>query len=262
MSHRKRSKRHDHPSSCCHVEQLEPRLMLSADVSGGGGYGGALHLNVDSYDPSSVLVRFDSDYVGSMYAAQQSLPAGSAFRSLGGVVRGLNHVQLPASETVEDALIALRSQPHVLYAEPNYRVSATTLPDDPRFDELWGLNNTGQTGGTAGADIDMPDAWEVTTGSGDTIVAVIDTGVDYTHPDLVASMWVNPGEIPGDQIDNDGNGYVDDIHGYDFVNNDGDPFDDHRHGTHVAGTIAASGDNAIGVAGINWHAKIMALKFS
>ena len=235
--------------------------MLSAGGIGGGWLGGDLQLDADAYDPSSVLVRFDSDYAFGMQAGQTTLPEGMRLGSLDGVVSGLNRVQLPATESVADALGALRAQPHVLYAEPNYRVSATVLPDDPRFDELWGLNNVSQTGGIADADIDMPEAWETTTGSGNTIVAVIDTGVDYSHPDLAANMWVNAGEIPGDHIDNDGNGYVDDVHGYDFVNNDGDPFDDHSHGTHVAGTIAAVGDNGIGVTGINWHAKIMALKF-
>ena len=90
---------------------------------------------------------------------------------------------------------------------------------------------------------------------------MIDTGVDYNHPDLAANIWTNPGEIAGDGIDNDGNGYVDDVHGYDFINNDGNPMDDHGHGTHVAGTIGAVGNNGLGVAGINWNVQIMALKF-
>ena len=149
----------------------------------------------------------------------------------------------------------------MLYVEPVFRIQVSATPNDPRFDELWGLHNEGQSDGTVDADIDAPEAWDATVGSGNTIVAVIDTGVDYTHPDLQANMWVNADEIPGDGLDNDGNGFVDDIHGYDFANHDADPLDDNNHGTHVAGTIAAVGDNGIGVTGINWHAQIMALKF-
>ncbi|MFB2879592.1 S8 family serine peptidase [Aerosakkonemataceae cyanobacterium BLCC-F46] len=163
--------------------------------------------------------------------------------------------------SVENAIATYRNSSIVEYIEPNYIVSLDkTIPNDPSFNQLWGLNNTGQTGGTADADIDAAEAWDLTTGS-DVLVGVIDTGVDYNHPDLVDNIWTNPGEIAGDGIDNDGNGFVDDIHGYDFVNNDGDPFDDDGHGTHVAGTIAASGNNGTGVSGVNWSAKIMGLKF-
>ncbi len=167
----------------------------------------------------------------------------------------LHKVTLPAYVNVQTALELLRDHEGVLYAEPNYRVRLSAAPNDPRFDELWGLNNEGQSGGTFDADIDAPEAWDAVLGSGDTIVAVIDTGVDYLHPDLAANMWVNPGEIPNNGLDDDGNGYVDDIHGYDFANHDSDPMDDHDHGTHVAGTIAAVGNNGIGVTGINWNAQ-------
>jgi subtilisin family serine protease len=123
------------------------------------------------------------------------------------------------------------------------------------------MNNTGQTGGTNDADLDAPEAWDIQTGSESTLIAVIDTGVDYNHPDLAANIWTNPGEIAGNGLDDDQNGFIDDIHGWDFVNNDADPMDDNLHGTHVAGTIGAIGDNGVGVAGVNWRTKIMALKF-
>src|SRR5262249_55885408 len=135
---------------------------------------------------------------------------------------GMHKVDLASSADWAAALLAFKQDPNVQFVEPDFRVSLQQEPNDPDFDKLWGLNNTGQTGGNVDADIDAPEAWDITTGSHDTIVAVIDTGVDYTHPDLAANIWTNPGEIPGNGIDDDGNGYVDDIHGYDFVNHDGD----------------------------------------
>lgn len=163
--------------------------------------------------------------------------------------------------SVRQAAKLLNRMPDVLYAEPNYKVSTLAVPSDPRFSELWGMNNTGQTGGTADADVDALEAWDISTGDPGIVVAVIDTGVDYDHVDLAANIWVNPGEIPNNGIDDDGNGYIDDIHGIDTVNADGDPFDDNGHGTHTSGTIGGVGDNGIGVAGVNWNVRIMALKF-
>jgi subtilisin family serine protease len=166
-----------------------------------------------------------------------------------------------ANYSVEVAIQRYRSDHRVAFIEPNYIYKADRIPNDTFFPQLWGMLNTGQTGGTPGADIRATHAWDITTGASPVLVAIIDTGMDYTHPDLSANVWTNPGEIPGNGIDDDGNGYVDDVHGYDFVNGDGDPMDDNGHGTHVSGTIGAVGDNGIGVAGVCWSVRIMALKF-
>jgi subtilisin family serine protease len=175
---------------------------------------------------------------------------------------------VPSSQR-DAALAALGRDPRVRYAEPNVRFHIDQLPDDASFGQLWGLDNSGQVvnglPGSADADIDAPEAWAVTTGSPAVSVGVIDTGVDYSHPDLAANIWTNPGEncagCRNDGIDNDGNGFVDDWHGWDFLNDDNDPYDDNGHGTHVAGTIGAVGDNGLGVVGVNWTVKIMPLKF-
>jgi subtilisin family serine protease/subtilisin-like proprotein convertase family protein len=159
------------------------------------------------------------------------------------------------------AMKALASHSAVQYVEPNYQLSIQAMPDDPRLSELWGLHNTGQTGGTADADIDAVEAWDISVGSRDVIVGVIDTGVDHTHPDLTANMWINPNEIAGDGIDNDNNGYIDDIHGINAITDAGDPMDDQGHGTHVAGTIGAVGNDGVGVVGVNQQVSIIGCKF-
>jgi len=174
-------------------------------------------------------------------------------------------VYLPHSDAdgVPNAIEALSAAGlPVEYAEPDYIVRAlATIPNDPDFGSLWGLNNTGQQNGLEDADIDAPEAWDIIRDAEEVIVAVIDTGVRYTHEDLAANMWVNPGEVPADGIDNDGNGYIDDVHGINAILDNGDPLDDVGHGTHVAGTIGAVGDNGIGVVGVAWKVQLMALKF-
>ena len=189
---------------------------------------------------------------------------GATIKQQYSIVPGLCLVRLPEGMTVGDALKILGEREEVLYVEPNYKYKAhSVIPNDPMFNLLWNLHNTGETGGTAGADVNAPQAWEIATGGDrETIVAVIDTGVDYRHPDLAANMWINKAESNGSPgIDDDRNGYIDDIYGYDFCNSDGDPIDDNGHGTHVAGIIGAVGNNGIGVVGVCWKVKIMAVKF-
>lgn len=177
---------------------------------------------------------------------------------------GVEHVRLPGEMTVAQAVELFQNDPNVEYAEPNYYYHLDIIPNDTNFGLLWGMHNTGQnvegTVGTADADIDAPEAWDITTGAGSVVVAVIDSGVDESHPDLSGNFWTNPGEIPDNGVDDEGNGYVDDIRGWDFVNKDNNPADDNGHGTHVTGTIAAVGNNGIGVAGVAWNVKVMALK--
>lgn len=158
----------------------------------------------------------------------------------------------------------------VRYVEPNIRISIAAVPNDPSFAGLWGMNNT-KAGILSVPDVDInaPEAWDIFQGSAETVVAVVDTGIDPTTPDLKQNMWINSGEIAGNNIDDDQNGYVDDIYGCDFVSFKADsgkscgpkPFRGHHHGTHVAGTIGARGDNGAGVAGVNWRVSLMSLAF-
>jgi len=166
------------------------------------------------------------------------------------------------STTVDRLTIErLKQDPRVAFVEPNYIVSIDNTPNDPRFSDLWGLHNTGQTGGTVDADIDAPEAWDNATGSQSILVGIIDTGINYNHEDLSANIWTNPNEIPLNGMDDDNNGYIDDIHGINAITNTGDPLDDNGHGTHVSGTIGAVGNNGIGVTGVNWDVQLIGCKF-
>ena len=166
-----------------------------------------------------------------------------------------------------DAIVAkYTSLPEVEYAEPNFEISLDEadplepiLPHDPQFNDQWALANSGQRGGKQGADISATLAWARTTGSEDLVVAVLDSGVDYTHEDLVSNMWVRPSDM-APYTDTE-LGTVDDLNGYNAINGNSDPMDDNGHGTHCAGIIGAEGENDLGIAGVNWNVRIMPLKF-
>lgn len=174
---------------------------------------------------------------------------------------GLVHMRSD-SESAAELVRSLSREPDVLYAEPNYIYTANNAtPNDPRFGELWGLKNTGQNGGTPNADIAAVQAWATTTGSRNVAVGVIDTGIEYTHPDLAANIWSAPSSFtvtfgPGDSITCPAGS-----HGYDAIANTCDPMDQNGHGTHVSGTIGGVGNNAAGVAGVNWASTIVGLRF-
>lgn len=269
------------------VELLEDRNLLNATAMPG-----VEALKPGTYVPDHILV---GDLVGQVQ-------------------------KIPISEgvSIEQALAAHRNLPGVAYAEPDYIVHLDLTPNDTYYGLEYGLHNTGQTVngvvGTADADIDAPEAWNISTGSTRTVVSGIDTGIDYTHPDLYLNIWINQEEIPtairsaltdtdgdglitfydlnvavnqgagkitdlnangridgGDLLnnasgwenaaDNDADGRIDDLIGWDFVNNDNDPFDDNGHGTHTAGTIGAMTNNGVGVAGVSWNVQIAAMKF-
>ncbi|XGC80892.1 S8 family peptidase [Bdellovibrio bacteriovorus] len=179
-------------------------------------------------------------------------------------------VRRPVFELQSSVLESLSIDPNIKTIEPNYIYHMDKTATDPMFQLMWGLKNTGQYDyqrrvGVAGMDISVDKAWDITTGSKKVIVAVIDSGIDYFHPDLKENMWTNTAELNGKSgVDDDGNGIVDDIYGANFENPDkptGNPWDDHGHGTHCAGTIGAKANNGIGGAGVAWEVRLMAVKF-
>lgn len=236
---------------------------------------GELIVKLNGAAEAELMSDFASEY-GAKVIEKFDLP-DNVFKSIGG---DMLRLKLPAGISPFEAIAAMKNDERVSYAEPNevitleeFEAKNQASPDhansqepsepndlDPR---LWGLNNDGQTGGKAGADVSAKKAWKINIGDGSAdgpLIAVIDTGIDYNHPDLKANMWTNPGEIPGDGIDNDNNGVIDDIHGYYPGANSGDPMDGHSHGTHCAGTIAAVGNNGEGVTGVMQNARLMAVK--
>ena len=203
--------------------------------------------------PGEVLVRFRQAATTPRRNAVLARRGGQLIRRFEHV--DLHHVRLGRGVSVSAAVAAFRAEPDVLAVQPNFirEVVASAPPNDPYWldNTLYGLQK-----------ILAQPAWNsFPAGDATIVVADLDTGVNYNHPDLAANMWHNPGEIPGNGIDDDGNGYVDDVYGIDTINGDSNPFDDHGHGTHTSGTIGAVSNNGIGVVGVAPKVKLLSCKF-
>ncbi|MFQ5676286.1 MAG: S8 family peptidase [bacterium] len=211
----------------------------------------AAQAQVAAFKPGEVIIKFKSGVGQEVIARIFSSVGISTIRQFNRL--GIYQCSIGGSKDVLKAIEECNADSNVEYAEPNYIYKASVTPNDPLFSDLFGMTIT-----------DAPQAWDIQTGSKSVIVGVVDTGVDYTHEDLSANMWTNPGESGANAsngVDDDGNGFVDDLRGWDFANNDNDPRDDNDHGSHVSGTIGAVGNNSKGVVGVNWNVSIMPLKF-
>ena len=190
----------------------------------------------------------------------------AALRSTGGRRRtlsggsGLERLSFGLETNLESVAATLRSSPSVEFVEPNYLIKADeVIPDDAQFAEQWALRNAADNGGQRGSDIGTARAWDATTGSEKTVIAVIDSGIDFKHPDLKSNQWTNLVERRNNK-DDDGNGLTDDTHGWDWVTQSNGIEDESGHGTAVAGIIAAEGNNKTGISGVMWHAGLMSLR--
>jgi subtilisin family serine protease len=218
-----------------------------------------------SFVPGEVLVRYRSEPIARSKGASMRIaaldgtlvPVDVQRTHASDLLPGLRLARVAPEDTLK-AVAALRQNPEVLFAEPNYILKADITPNDPRF-----LSNEQYALGLMGA----PQAWDTRTGStgaGRIVIGVIDQGIDFNHPDLAANIWINPAETAGNGIDDDGNGFTDDVRGFNFVNNNGTTFSgsaSEDHATHVAGIAGAVGNNGVGVAGVNWSVGLMSLKF-
>jgi len=241
-----------------------------------------------NYVPNEIIVKFKPGFKASnlrSLGVEENRSITTSFENLTVMKIAKDNF----TDNVLTAIEKLKKNPNVVYAEPNFiykvdpiRASAfsykkvmsspfydslASTPDDPEFSKLWGLNNTGSNepkgqAGIEGADVNALKAWDLTKGDKKIKIAVIDTGVDYTHPDLKSNIYVNQAELQGKAgVDDDGNGYIDDVRGYDFANKDANPMDGHGHGTHCSGTIGAVHNNKVGVSGVMSDVSIVPIKF-
>ncbi len=200
------------------------------------------------YAKGELLVKYKNGTASTAARSVNSIVGASVLEEFPEL--GWQRVKLPENLSVNQAAAFYKESAEIEAAQPNFYYRLLAVPNDARYAELYGL-----------AKISAPAAWDLTTGSPDVVVADIDTGASYNHQDLSANMWRNPNETENNGIDDDGNGFVDDFYGYDFFYNDSNPIDDAGgHGTHTAGTIGAVGNNSVGVVGVNWNVKIMAIK--
>jgi hypothetical protein len=216
-----------------------------------------------NYAPGEILVRFRAGTPEPLKLQAHALVSAQVLKRFTSV-GNLEKIRLPEGTSIDAAIKQYRTMASVEYAEPNYIVRALQspiVPNDPYFNQQWSLRNTGQTGGTSGADIQAPQAWSITKGSSNVVVAVIDSGVDYTHPDLASQIWRSPSAYSVTRSQGDVFTCPAGAHGFDAVNGTCTPMDDLGHGTHVSGTIGAATNNSAGVAGIAWNVQIVACKF-
>lgn len=219
-----------------------------------------IHHQREIYLADQVIVRVRPNVSPQTLSAQLEAQ-GLKLRET--IAPGLFTVELPGKDldALEEGLGVLAGMPdYVAFAEPDGVGFGAAMPNDPQFNLQWGHHNTGQSSGTADADVDAPEFWDIMQTTPGMVIAVLDSGLNFTHPDLQGLPWTNSGEIPNDGIDNDLNGRVDDFYGWDFVNSDNQPTDDQQHGTHVTGIIAANRDNSLGVAGMISDVKILVCK--
>lgn len=229
-------------------------------------YAGLLALPVSAESQTNrIIVRFKDNVT--------SFAADSVHKSIGiKSQKKLNHlnniqvIELPKNVSIEKVEALYAKNSNVLYVEPDFKIRINPIKSEgSQFEQQWALDNVGQKvgklAGVKDADINGPEAWEMTKGDKEVVLGIIDTGVLYTHPDLIDNMWNNPGEIPGNGIDDDNNGFVDDVHGINAMNKSGDPLDDNGHGTHCSGIMGGTNASGKGIFGVNQKVSIIGCKF-
>lgn len=249
------------------LEHLEDRRLLAgvaelapwADLSGGGGAEGEGTVSAN-FVPDQLVVMFHPGTTPAQRALIARQAGGQIVQYYDRVNTAL--IQLANGSDVQVAINRWKAFPEVRFAEPNLIYAPFRVPNDPLFNDQYGLHNFGQIPffGTPDADIDAPEAWDITVGSRNVVVAVLDSGIDVGHPDFVGNLFVNTGEIPGNLIDDDGNGFIDDVNGWNSNTNTGNVQDADGHGTHVAGIIGAVGNNGVGVTGVAWNVTILPVR--